>query len=142
MKSRADIDFGEMGARVGAGAKLAGTVTFPSGKLESVSAYVQWRTHGRGDSDQGKALAVTLKAAPRSLRGLAVGAPNGPPSSVAGAHMMWFEVEIPREPLSYQGQIINIQWYLVLQYQFNGDSTTDEFEFLVERPSGDIRSID
>lgn len=134
MSGRVEVDFGEMGAQVKAGSKLAGTVTFPSGKMESPLAFAQWSTQGRGDQDQGPKIPVMLKMAPRSLRGLSVGAPAGPPSSLSGAHMMWFEAEIPYEPLSYQGKIISIHWHLVFRYQLDQVAKSDEFEFRVERP--------
>lgn len=133
MNQQTQVDFGEMGARIQAGSKLSGTLTFPAGRIETPSAFVQWSTKGRGDRDQGAKIPVTLKTAPRSLRGIMVGG-AGPESSAASAHLMWFEADIPYEPLSYEGRIVSICWHLVIRYQSGGQPKSEEFEFRVQRP--------
>ena len=133
MNQPIQVDFGELGARIKAGSKLSGTLTFPAGRYEAPSAFVQWSTKGRGERDQGAKIPETLKTAPRSLRGIMAGR-AGPDSSAAGAQMMWFEADIPYEPLSYEGRIVHICWHLVIRYQLDGEPKSEEFEFRVERP--------
>jgi hypothetical protein len=73
----------------------------PAGPLQSVELSVGWSTEGKGDEDTGVHLFEAEDHAP---------AGPGKPRR--------FSTVLPRSPLSYDGQIVKIRWWVRARYAF------------------------
>jgi hypothetical protein len=67
-------------------------------RCDGLSIQVFWRTHGRGDGDEGKGETIQL------FQGL---------WSAEEESAYAFEFEAPKEPATYHGHLINVDWYVV-----------------------------
>jgi len=65
-------------------------------KCDGLTITQQWRTHGRGNRASGPALPVELFRGPWQ----------------PGTYTYPFRLECPREPASYHGEVLNVDWYL------------------------------
>lgn len=81
------------------GARLVGTVHIDASqmiKARAVEISLHWETSGKGDTNRGQSSPIVIH----------------PGGELVGEINLPFEIDAPLAPLSYQGTLIKINWFL------------------------------
>jgi hypothetical protein len=119
--SELTIDFADNRRTFEPGDRLRATCSIDPPPETSITSYkwsAFWRTEGKGDSDSD---VITSTDNDSQEAAGSVASPRNSPT---------FEIELPLSPLTYDGLILKIRWFVAVRVELDGaDALEGEAEF-------------
>ena len=100
-------------------------------EITGVEWTVYWRTEGRGTEDSDEHASARKS--------------TGTESAARGADALRFETQLPLSPLSYDGVLVKIRWFLAASVSFSGGrevETETEFRLGSIAPMTEVQALD